>query len=98
MQHLTVVFLQFDSPPRKYQLTLPAPLIATVPGTRSNCEDPNRNGDFDWNPGAGIPWLAYAPLPGGAVGDDWSISGSGAGNSGDGSPDQTWEWALTPVP
>jgi hypothetical protein len=97
-QHVTVIYLVFDSPPRKYQLTLGAPLFATVPGTRSNCEDPNQDGAFDWSPGTGIPWLAYAPLPGGPVADNWNFSGSGSGNSGDGTPDQTWQWALTALP
>ena len=98
-QGITPVQLFFDSPPRKYQLQVPSPLIAQVPGTQSNCENPDDNGDpFDWSPGAGVPWMAYSPYPGGPVGDDWSITGSGAGNSGPGSPEQTWQWQLTPVP
>ena len=98
-QNITLLYLEFGSPPRKYQLDVPAPLIATVPGTTSDCEDPNENGDsFDWSPGAGVPWMAHAPFPGGAVGNNWSISGSGAGDTGPGSPDQTWQWTLTPIP
>ena len=88
-----------EGAPRKYQLHVPAPLVATVPGTKSNCEDPNDNGDaFNWPPGTGVPWMAYAPMPGGPVGDDWSIHGAGSGNTGSGSPDQTWNWNLTPAP
>jgi hypothetical protein len=88
-----------EGDPRKYQLTIGAPLVAQVPGIKAECEDPNDNGDrFDWSPAAGVPWMAYAPLPGGPVGADWSITGGGQGNSGPGTPDQTWRWGLTPVP
>jgi hypothetical protein len=97
-QSYPLLRLDFASPPRKYNLQVPAPLLATVPGTASNCDDPNDNGDFDWPPGAGIPWMAYAPYPSVPVADDWQIAGSGSGNTGDGSPDQTWQWQLTPVP
>ena len=70
-----------------------------VDGTRSDCDNPDDNGkEFDWSPGAGVPWMAYAPYPSGPVADDWSIAGSGSGNTGDGSPDQSWQWQLTPVP
>jgi hypothetical protein len=98
LQNYPLLRLDFASPPRKYNLQLPAPVLTTVPGTASNCEDPNDNGDFDWSPGAGVPMMAYAPYPGGTVADDWSIAGSGSGNTGDGSPDQTWQWQLTPIP
>lgn len=97
-QNYPLLRLDFASPPRKYNLQVPAPLFATVPGTASNCDDPNDNGDFNWSPGAGGPWMAYAPYPAGPVADDWSIAGSGSGNTGDGSPEQTWQWQLTPVP
>ena len=71
---------------------------ATVDGTKSNCDNASDNGgDFAWNPGTGVPWIAYAPYPGGPVTDDWSISGSGSGNNGSGTPDQTWHWSLTPT-
>jgi hypothetical protein len=98
-QNLSLIHLFFDSPPRKYQLQVPAPLIAQVAGTQSDCENPDENGDeFDWSPGAGVPWFAYSPYPGGPVADDWSIHGSGSGNTGPGSPEQTWQWQLTAVP
>jgi len=98
-QNITLIQLFFDSPPRKYQLQVPAPLIAQVKGTKSDCENPDEDGDdFDWSPGTGVPWMAYSPYPGGPVGEDWSISGSGSGNSGPGSPEQSWQWQLTPVP
>jgi hypothetical protein len=98
-QSLTLIQLFFDSAPRKYQLQVPAPLIAQIPGTQSNCDNPDENGDaFDWSPGAGVPWMAYSPFPGGPVADDWSIHGSGSGNTGPGSPEQTWQWQLTAVP
>jgi hypothetical protein len=98
-QSITLIHLFFDSPPRKYQLQVPAPLIAQIPGTKSNCDNPDENGDaFNWSPGAGVPWMAYSPFPGGPVADDWSIHGSGSGNTGPGSPEQTWQWQLTAVP
>jgi hypothetical protein len=98
-QNFPLLRLDFASPPRKYNLQVPAPLFAKVVGTRSDCDDPNDNGkDFDWSPAAGVPWFAYAPYPAGPVGDDWSIAGTGSGNTGDGSPDQSWGWQLTPVP
>jgi hypothetical protein len=50
------------------------------------------------SPGAGVPWMAYSPFPGGPVAEDWSIHGSGSGNTGPGSPEQTWQWQLTAVP
>jgi hypothetical protein len=87
----------FDGEPRIYQYVIPHPLTAQVMGTTSNCDEPSENGDdFPWSPAAGIPWIVNAPLPGGPVGADWSISGSGSGNGGPGTPDQTWQWALTP--
>jgi hypothetical protein len=98
-QNYPVLRLDFASPPRKYNLQVPAPLLAMVDGTRSDCDNPDDNGkDFDWSPGAGVPWMAFAPYPSGPVADDWSIAGSGSGNTGDGSPDQSWQWQLTPVP
>ena len=96
-QGITLISLDFQSPPRKYQLQIPGPLFASVPGTKSNCDNPDDDGDsISWS--TNVPYLAYSPFPGGPVGDDWSISGSGAGNSGGGSPDQTWQWQLAPVP
>lgn len=98
-QNLQVLRLDLAGPPRKYSLQVPAPLFAQVDGTRSDCENPDDNGkEFDWSPGAGVPMMAYAPYPSGPVADDWSIAGTGSGNTGDGSPDQTWQWQLTPVP
>jgi hypothetical protein len=97
-QNYPLLRLDFSGPERKYNLQVPAPLFATVPGTASNCEDPNDDGEFDWSPGAGVPWMAYAPYPSGPVADNWTISGSGSGDTGDGSPDQTWHWQLTPIP
>ena len=67
-QNYPLLRLDFASPPRKYNLQVPAPLLATVPGTTSNCDDPNDNGDFNWSPGAGAPWMAYAPYPAGPGG------------------------------
>lgn len=87
----------FDGDPRTYQFTIPLPVLVSVPGTMSSCDDPNDEGkDFDVVPGLGVPLMVNAPLPGGPVGDDWSMSGTGSGNTGPGSPDQTWQWSLTP--
>jgi hypothetical protein len=87
----------YDGTPRSYQLQIPMPLMVTVVGQNSVCDDPNDNGtDFSWVPGAGIPYLVNAPLPGGPVGDDWSLLGAGVGNNGPGTPDQTWQWSLGP--
>jgi len=91
------VLTLFDGDPRTYGFVIPLPVLAKVPGTTSSCDDPNDNGkDFDLVPGLGVPAMVNAPLPGGPVGDDWSMSGTGSGNTGPGSPDQTWQWSLTP--
>ncbi len=91
-----------DGEPRPfhYQLVLPMPFFATITGTQSNCDDPEDNGDtFEWSPAAGIPALVNAPNSAGQVlAADESFSGSGSGDTGGGSPDQTWQWALAPVP
>jgi hypothetical protein len=73
------------------------PVFATVVGTKFNCEELEDEEDpFPWQVAAGASLLVKAPLPGGAVADDWSISGSGSGSNGGGSPDQTWQWGLVP--
>jgi hypothetical protein len=88
----------YDDDPRTYRFQIPIPLFATVPGTQSGCDDPNEEGEgFDLNIALGVPWLVSAPLPGGPVADDWSLSGTGSGNNGPGSPDQTWGWSLSPA-
>lgn len=87
----------YDGDPRTYSLSIPIPLLVTVHGTKSNCDNPNNNGgDLALAPALGVPWLVRASLPGGPVGDDWSLSGSGSGGNGPGSPDQTWQWNLSP--
>lgn len=87
----------YDGDPRTYSLQIPIPLLVTVHGTKSNCNNPDENGgDVALAPALGVPWLVRASLPGGPVGDDWSLSGSGSGNNGPGSPDQTWQWNLSP--
>ena len=48
---------------------------------------PGSNSDRD-------AWYAAGQV----LGPDESFSGSGSGNTGGGSPDQTWQWALAPVP
>lgn len=99
LQNYPLLRLDFSGAERKYNLQVPPPLLEMVDGTRSNCDDPNDNGkDFDWSPGAGLPWMAYAPYPSGPVADNWAIAGSGSGNTGAGSPEQSWQWQLTPVP
>jgi hypothetical protein len=88
----------YDDDPRTYRFQIGMPLFATVPGTQSGCDDPNDEGkSFNLNIALGVPWLVSAPLPGGPVADDWSLSGTGSGNNGPGSPDQTWQWSLTPA-
>lgn len=88
----------YEGEPRSYQFIVPMPATAKVPGTKEGCEDPEDEGGFDWFVAAGIPALVNAPLPGGPVGDKWQITGAGAGNGGPGTPDQTWQWTLTPTP
>jgi len=85
--------------PRPYSLSLPMPVFEEVPGTASSCEDPEDEGAFDWNPGAGLPLLARSTADEGRVlNADESFSGSASGNTGSGSPDQTWQWSMAPVP
>jgi hypothetical protein len=87
----------YDDDPRTYRFQIGMPLFATVPATQSGCDDPNDEGKtFNLNVALGVPWLVSAPLPGGPVADDWSLSGNGSGDTGPGSPDQTWRWSLTP--
>ena len=89
----SVLLQLYDGNPRTYQFQIGMPLLLTIHGTMSNCDNPDDNGkDFAWNPGTGAPYLVNAPLPGGLVAEDWSFAGNGEGNSGDGSPDQTWTW------
>ena len=83
--------------PRTYGYALPMPMFEIVTGTQSGCDDPEDEGDaFGWAIAAGIPALVNAPLPGGPVAGDWGMAGSGSGNTGGGSPDQTWAWTLVP--
>ena len=87
----------FDGSLRSYRLDLPMPLTEVVSGVKSSCEEASENGEsFDWATGAGVPWIAHTPQPAGPVGPDWSLSGSDSGSNGPGSPDQTWQWSLTP--
>ena len=87
----------FDGEPRTYGYVVPVPMFETVPGTKSSCDDPEDEGDaFGWAMAAGVPALVNAPLPGGPVASDWGMSGSGSGDTGGGSPDQTWAWTLVP--
>ncbi len=87
----------YDEKPRTYFLLIPAPLLITVHGTTSACEDSEDNGDdFDWPPGTGVTGLAVSPK-GGAVAEDWSFSGSRSEDAGGGLPAQTWHWALGPA-
>ena len=91
------VLTVFGGEPRTYGYVLPMPMFETVTGTQSSCADPDDEGDaFGWAIAAGIPALVNAPLPGGPVAGDWGMAGSGAGNTGGGSPDQTWAWTLVP--
>jgi hypothetical protein len=93
------VLLIYAGNPRRYQLVIPMPVLVQIVGTQSDCEDPNENGeDFEWAPAAGIPLIVNAPLPGGPVSQqNWNIAGTRSGNNGGGTPDQTWQWNLTPI-
>jgi hypothetical protein len=86
----------YEGEPRTYQLFVPMPAMAKVPGIKEGCEDPEDEDSFDWFVAVGAPFLVNAPLPGGPVGDKWQITGSGSGTPG--VPDQTWQWNLTPIP
>ncbi len=92
----TAVVTIFDKEPREYQFVLPMPTLARVPGSLSSCKDPEDEKAIEWPLATGIPALVNDPLPGGPVGADWSISGSRSGNTGFGSPNQTWQWSLSP--
>jgi hypothetical protein len=91
----------FDKAPREYSLLIGMPLTPTgnVPGTLSGCEDPEKDGPIEggFSPAIGVPAIVNAPLPGGPVAADWSFSGNGSGNTGGGTPAQTWQWSLSPV-
>jgi hypothetical protein len=94
----SVLLQLYDGSPRTYQFQIGMPLLLTIHGTKSQCDNPDDNGtDFAWNPAGGVPWLVNAPLPGGVMGEDWAFAGNGEGNSGDGSPDQTWTWSEAPT-
>ena len=94
----SVLLQLYDGSPRTYQFQIGMPLLLTIHGTKSQCDNPDDNGtDFAWSPGAGVPYLVNAPLPGGLMGEDWAFAGNGEGNSGDGSPDQTWTWNEVPT-
>ena len=94
----SVLLQLYDGSPRTYQFQVGMPLLLTIHGTKSQCDNPDDNGtDFAWSPGAGVPYLVNAPLPGGLMGEDWAFAGNGEGNSGDGSPDQTWTWNEVPT-
>jgi hypothetical protein len=95
----SAVLTFFNTTPRTYQLLVPMPVLEQVNGIKSHCDDPNDNGDeFQWFVAAGLPWLVYGPSPGGPVQDDWTITNTGSGNNGAGTPDQTWFWSLMPTP
>jgi hypothetical protein len=95
----TPVLTIFDKTPREYSLLVGMPLFAKVPATLSGCEDPEEDGPIEggFSPAIGVPAIVNAPLPGGPVGTDWSFSGNGSGDTGGGSPDQTWQWNLSPI-
>jgi hypothetical protein len=91
--------LLIEGTPRQYQYVIPMPLFAKVVGVQESCEDPEEEGDeFEWFPAAGVPAIVNTLLPGGPVGPDWGATGSNSGNNGPGSPDQTWQWTLSPIP
>jgi hypothetical protein len=70
-----------------------------VNGTASACKDPEDEGPTEFFPATGIPAIVNAPLPfGGTLAPDESFSGSNSGDTGGGTPDQTWQWAMAPVP
>jgi hypothetical protein len=88
----------FEESQRTYQLLIPAPMFAQVHGIKSSCTNAEDNGDpFDWFTGAGIPALVNSPK-GKPVAADWSFIGLGSGDTGPGSPDQTWNWSFAPAP
>jgi hypothetical protein len=93
-----VLLVLFEGAPRTYQYMIPAPLFEKVVGTATACKEEADEGEFEWFPAVGVPLLVNAPLPGGPVTEDWSLSGSGSGDTGPGSPDQTWQWDLHPIP
>ncbi len=89
----------FDKSPREYSFLIGMPLTAKVPGTQSGCKDPEDDGPIEggFSPAIGVPAIVWAPLPGGPVGADWSFSGNRSGDTGVGSPDQSWQWNASPI-
>lgn len=88
----------FDKAPREYSFQIGMPLTAKVPGTKSACKKPEDDGPFDFFVVAGTPMAVYAPLPGGPVSEGWEFSGQGSGQQVPGTPEQTWQWNLSPLP
>ncbi len=84
----------FDKVPREYSFQIGMPLTAKVPGQESGCEEA---GAFDFFPAIGTPMAVYAPLPGGPVSEGWAFSGQGSGQQVPGTPEQTWQWNLSPI-
>lgn len=86
----------YEAGVRSYRLELPMPLTVIVSGVKTECEEESENGEeFAWAVGAGVPWAVFSNPPNEA-GADWSLAGTGSGNNGPGTPDQTWQWNLTP--
>jgi hypothetical protein len=97
----SVLLTLLQGDPRPYGFFVPMPLLpsANVPGTASECEDFEDEGSIEWPPGIGVPLVTRATVDEGRVlSPDESFSGSASGNNGIGSPAQTWQWSMAPVP
>lgn len=88
--------------PDTYQLTIQIPIGEQADGTRSNCEEPEDEGEpFDFGMAAGFPAMVassdpadgFNPLP---VPANRVLSGSASGGGDGGTPAQTWTWNLSP--
>lgn len=102
----------FPGDPRTYGFLVGMPLSQTTTGTKSNCADPNDDGDFTWLLSAGVPGLlatgpqTSVPGPGGiplASPTRLPIPPSGplAGTARDGDTPSApiavdWTWNLSP--
>lgn len=83
-------------PPATYTLRFQPPLVATIPGTLSECPNPGANKTITWPISTGVGALIYTP-DGQPLGPGGQVAGSFAGRADPAAPQQTWQWAFSPL-